>query len=85
MATTTTTSVAEICAAAQRACSTKSGVARCVGMSDACTPFDTDGKVNACTGSAISLCIGGQRTSFDCAQIGLSCLPATNTQLPHCG
>jgi hypothetical protein len=75
------------CTATRQTCSTANGVARCVGSSDVCNPFMLDGYVNACGdgGSTIGLCIGGQRTSFDCSQIGLSCLPATTTQTPHCG
>jgi len=75
------------CAAVARACSLQSGVARCVGESDECTPFDTNGDVDSCGdgGSTISLCIGGVKTSFDCSSIGLSCIAASNTQTGHCG
>lgn len=75
------------CSATHQTCSQASGAARCVGTSDACTPFDTNGDVNACGdgGSTMSLCVGGQRTSFDCSQIGLTCVPATSTQTAHCG
>ncbi len=74
------------CSATHQTCNQAGGgVARCVGASDACTPFLTDGTVNVCSGSTISLCVGGQRTSFDCSQIGLSCQPDTNTQTAHCG
>jgi hypothetical protein len=81
------------CAATGRACSTTSGVARCVDPStDQCTPFLMDGTVNACVAldaggpaTAISLCIGGRKTSFDCASIDLSCQPSTDTQTAHCG
>jgi hypothetical protein len=81
------------CAATGRACSTASGVARCVDPStDQCTPFDANGDVNACVGveagglaTAISLCVAGRKTSFDCASIGLTCQPSTDTQTAHCG
>jgi hypothetical protein len=75
------------CAAVGRACSLQSGVARCVGSADQCTPFDTNGDVNECGdgGSTISLCIGGVKTSFDCSTIHLMCIPANNTQTAHCG
>jgi hypothetical protein len=75
------------CSATHRTCSQASGAARCVGTGDACTPFDTNGDVNACGdgGSTISLCIGGQKTSFDCSKIGLSCVPGSPTQTAHCG
>jgi len=75
------------CAAVGRTCSTANGVARCVSSTDQCTPFDTNGDVNACGdgGASISLCIGGQRSWFDCSSIGRSCVPASNTQTAHCG
>jgi len=73
------------CAATQRTCSTASGVARCVGTGDTCSPFDTNGDVNTCSGSTISLCVSGQKTSLDCSKIGLSCVPASGTQTAHCG
>lgn len=75
------------CAAVGRVCSTQSGVARCTSSTDQCTPFDSNGDVNACGdgGSTISLCIGGRKTSFDCSSIGLSCIPASDTQTGHCG
>ena len=70
---------------AGRTCSTASGVARCVGTSDRCSPFDTNGDVNTCSGSTISLCVSGQKTSLDYSKIGLSCVSASGTQTAHCG
>ncbi len=71
------------CSATQRTCSVASGVARCVGAGDACTPFDGD--VNTCSGTSIGLCVAGRKTSFDCESLGLSCVDASATQTAHCG
>ena len=47
------------CAALGQTCSSKAGPALCVGSSDECSPFDTS--VNECTGTSISLCVGGKK------------------------
>jgi len=71
------------CSHTQRTCLQTSGAARCMGTNDACSQIDSD--INVCSGSAISLCVGGQKTSLDCSSIGRMCMPATPTQTPHCG
>lgn len=75
------------CGAVDRTCSQSNpaGVARCVGAADQCTPFDLD--VDQCSdgGSAIRLCIGGVKQSFDCASEKMQCVPASSTQTAHCG
>jgi hypothetical protein len=56
---------------------------RCKRPTDTCSPA-TPG-IDTCTGDVISLCSGGQPTSFDCTSIGLKCLPAATGQSGHCG
>jgi hypothetical protein len=64
-------------------CSAKDGPARCVLPTDTCSPFGAS--VNQCTQTSISLCIGGQPSTFDCSQIGLKCIPAAGSFSAHCG
>ena len=71
------------CAALGQTCSSKAGPALCVGSSDECSPFDTS--VNECTGTSISLCVGGKKESFDCSSLGLSCIPGAGAASGHCG
>lgn len=55
----------------------------CARPDDVCTPFDLD--INVCTGSSISLCMGGRRVSFDCGAIGLGCVSADGSTPAQCG
>lgn len=55
----------------------------CARPDDECTPFDLD--INACTGSSISLCVGGRRVAFDCGAIGLGCVSADGSTPAQCG
>jgi hypothetical protein len=71
------------CASLGGSCAAKSGAYHCTRPNDACTPLDAD--VNQCTGTSVSLCIGGVKTSFDCMSIGKACLPGTLPQTGHCG
>jgi hypothetical protein len=71
------------CADLGGTCSTNGGQAHCVRPGDACSPFDPD--INVCTGTTISLCIGGQKTTYDCSRIQLSCHPGSAGQTPYCG
>jgi hypothetical protein len=73
------------CAAVGRTCSTASGVARCVGPNDACTPFDPDENQCSDGGSSISVCIGGVKSSFDCGLIGKACIKGDALRTGHCG
>jgi hypothetical protein len=61
------------CAALNGSCTKASGTARCKRNNDVCAPEDP--AVNHCSGTQISLCIGGQPTTFDCASVGLRCVP----------
>jgi hypothetical protein len=73
------------CAALGGTCSSKGNFFRCTRPSDACDSTDSD--INQCgdAGDTISLCIGGQKTSFDCSSIGKKCLKGTLPQTDHCG
>jgi hypothetical protein len=71
------------CASMGARCSATNGPALCVRPGDACTPFDAD--ENVCTGTSISLCVGGQKQKLDCASLGLSCVPGAGAASAHCG
>jgi hypothetical protein len=71
------------CAAIGRTCSSANSSARCVGTTDTCTPFDST--MNVCSGTTISLCVGGAPQSFDCQSQQMQCLPGSATQSAHCG
>lgn len=65
------------CAALGGTCDASHGGAFCKRPGDACTPFDTG--VNTCKDAkTIELCVGGQKTSFDCSSIGKACVGAAN-------
>jgi hypothetical protein len=70
------------CATLGGTCSTQGGPARCVRKSDTCTPFDAT--VNTCSGTSVSLCVGGKAASFDCASVGLSCKAAMGALSGRC-
>jgi hypothetical protein len=71
------------CADMGGTCSSKQNAIYCARPADTCTPLDPD--VNVCSGSSLSLCVGGQKTSFDCSSISKQCLPGLVPQTPHCG
>lgn len=71
------------CADIGGTCSSKQNAIYCARPADACTPLDPD--VNVCSGSSLSLCVGGQKTTFDCSSISKQCLPGIMPQTPHCG
>jgi hypothetical protein len=71
------------CAALGVTCSTNGGAAICTHPGDTCTPSDNG--ENKCNGSSISLCVGGHPATFDCASIGMSCVPASGSTSGHCG
>lgn len=52
----------------------KGGVPLCASTADKCSPYDKS--ANVCTGDTISLCIGGQPTTFDCTSVGMHCAVA---------
>ena len=56
--------------------------ARCAPVGATCSSLDPD--VNACTGAAVRLCVGGQSVSFDCSRIGQTCVPADSTHSGRC-
>ncbi|HEX8794840.1 MAG TPA: hypothetical protein VF765_28030 [Polyangiaceae bacterium] len=71
------------CASLGDTCSTQGGAAICAHSGDTCTPFDNG--ENQCSGSSISLCVGGHPVTFDCASIGKTCVPASGATSGHCG
>jgi hypothetical protein len=72
------------CFAVGRTCAISSaGDARCVATTDTCTPFDPG--QNQCSGTKITVCIGGAPSSYDCSAIGKSCVAGGANQTAHCG
>jgi hypothetical protein len=71
------------CAALGGTCSKTGGSARCKRPADGCTPFDPG--LNKCTGTQISLCIGGKPATFDCASVSKQCVAGAGAQSSHCG
>jgi hypothetical protein len=72
------------CAAVGRHCAVSTADdARCVASTDTCTPFDAT--QNVCSGTSITVCIGGVPSSFDCSTIGLGCVAGGANQTSHCG
>jgi hypothetical protein len=72
-----------VCSDMGGTCASKQNAIYCARPGDSCTPLDSD--VNVCTGTSLALCIGGAKTSFDCASISKQCLPGVIPQTPHCG
>jgi hypothetical protein len=71
------------CADLGGSCDDTANVPRCKRPKDTCRPADAD--IGTCQGNQVSLCIGGQKTSFDCASVGLKCIPATAALAGRCG
>jgi hypothetical protein len=71
------------CADMGGTCSSKQNAIYCARPGDTCTPLDPD--INVCSGTTLSLCVGGQKTTIDCASISKQCLPGLVPQTPHCG
>jgi hypothetical protein len=71
------------CTAMDGDCQDEPGGARCVRANDACAPGDAG--IDVCQGNTISLCVGGTRTTFDCAAVGLACIPPSGQNGGHCG
>lgn len=64
-------------------CEQSGGKGRCVLEGSACEPsaFAT----TPCDGDRVSLCVMGVHLGFDCASIGLSCIPPADGRSAHCG
>lgn len=71
------------CTAMDGYCRDEPSGARCVRVTDTCTPGATG--IDVCQGSTISLCIGGKNATFDCADIGLACIPPSGQGHGYCG
>lgn len=71
------------CLAMDGHCVAEKSGGRCVRPTDNCSP-DSAG-IDECQGNTISLCVGGQRLSFDCGDVGLSCIPSSGLKRGYCG
>jgi hypothetical protein len=71
------------CAKLGGTCQEQAGYTNCVLPADTCTPADSAAVV--CTGDAVTLCIGGKATTFDCASIGKKCQPPQAPRTAWCG
>lgn len=71
------------CSAMRATClATTSGEARCIRSTDTCAPEATD--IDVCQGNTISLCVSGERIKFDCGDVGLLCIPSSDTERARC-
>jgi hypothetical protein len=71
------------CTAMGGHCSVEASGGRCVKTTDGCTPGAAG--IDTCEGSVIALCVGGARVMFDCARLGLSCVPPSGEDSGRCG
>jgi hypothetical protein len=71
------------CTSLQGTCDNSGGTPRCKIPGESCSPYDKD--EDQCTGTSISMCIGGRKLSYDCAKAGLTCQPAAGAVSAHCG
>jgi len=71
------------CAALGEACLAEGKSARCGRTSESCSPLGPTADV--CQGSVISLCVDGETRPFDCASLGLACVPGDGARSGHCG
>lgn len=72
------------CASASLDCVEKTGEsAMCMPKGAACSPFDP--LANQCSGSTLTVCVGGKMLPVDCAAFGMTCKPAAQGQSAHCG
>lgn len=72
------------CAARGGTCAAKTGaMPRCTRLLELCDPSDANAV--QCTGSKISLCVGGTAVAFDCASVGLTCKPGNPPLTASCG
>ncbi len=55
---------------------------RCTTPADTCSPYDSD--ENLCSGDVISLCVGGQKLTYDCTKVGLHCKDGSGSLSGHC-
>jgi hypothetical protein len=71
------------CSSLGGTCDPSGATPRCKLPGEKCNPYDK--AFDQCTGNSISLCVGGQPTTFDCAKVGLTCKPASGPTSAHCG
>lgn len=71
------------CAAMDGRCIEEKSGGRCVRQMDACSPASAG--IDECQGNTITVCVGGQKTTFNCAEIGLSCIVEPGANGAHCG
>lgn len=71
------------CASLGGTCDTTGGAPRCKLPNESCSPYDSDR--DKCAGDTITLCVGGQKLTYDCTKAGLACKPASGSVSAHCG
>jgi len=69
------------CAAYGGTCD-QTGFPRCKRPNESCTPLDGD--VDVCTANSLTMCVNGQKSSFDCTTLGKTCAAASGGQSGHC-
>jgi len=71
------------CSALGERCIVEGAGARCGRSKEACSPLDPPS--DGCKGSVISLCVDGEARAFDCASLGLACVPGDGARSGFCG
>lgn len=71
------------CVAMGGHCVVEGDGARCVRGGEACSPLGEG--IDTCAGDTLSVCVAGVKSTIDCAQMGLSCLPADGVRSGRCG
>jgi hypothetical protein len=71
------------CTSLAGTCDPTGATPRCKVPNETCSPYDPDR--DQCTGTSISLCVGGQKSTYDCAKVGLTCKPGMGAVSAHCG
>jgi len=64
-------------------CDSDHGAPHCALPTDECSTVGPG--IDDCDGTTITLCAGGKKKSYDCARVGLSCLPAAQGAPARCG
>lgn len=70
------------CAAIGEHCVEDAEGARCAKAEEQCTPLGAG--IDVCAGNLLTVCVGGQTKTIDCAAMGLSCLPQSGSQSGRC-
>lgn len=72
------------CAHIGATCIKSSTTVACARADDECNVFDEPRKDRCVDGATIGLCVGGKKTTFSCASVGMKCVPAAGIKSSYC-